>query len=96
MIRIVKMHFKIAHTEDFIQLFEERKEKIRNFPGCQSVTMLQQIDLPQVFFTYSYWENESDLENYRQSELFADTWATVKQWFDQKAQAWSVNALYEL
>ena len=46
---------------------------------------------PEIFFTYSYWENKQDLENYRNSELFKDVWAKTKVFFNDKPLAWSVD-----
>jgi len=96
MIRIVKMTFEPQHIADFTTLFENRKEKIRNCEGCTSLTLLQDKNDNRIFFTYSYWQDESYLELYRNSELFNDTWKTVKQWFAAKAEAWSVNDLIKL
>jgi heme-degrading monooxygenase HmoA len=96
MIRIVKMTFQREHIADFEQLFEARKHKIRHCEGCISLTLLQDKNDARLFFTYSHWQDEKYLEQYRNSTLFADTWYTVKQWFDDKAQAWSVNDIVNL
>lgn len=48
---------------------------------------------PCVLFTLSIWEDESDLENYRQSALFQDTWAKTKALFGGKPEAWTVKVL---
>ena len=37
------------------------------------------------------WEKESDLETYRNTELFKGVWATTKPMFASKAGAWSVD-----
>jgi heme-degrading monooxygenase HmoA len=49
-----------------------------------------------VFFTYSYWETEQDLENYRNSELFDTVWSFTKKLFNDKPEAWSVDKLVSL
>ena len=46
---------------------------------------------PEIFFTYSYWNDEQDLENYRKSELFKTVWAKTKMFFNDKPLAWSVD-----
>jgi quinol monooxygenase YgiN len=96
MIRIVKMHFATEHIGSFEQLFEQRKQKIRNCEGCTSLTLLQDEHTPNIFFTYSHWQDESFLNQYRDSALFIDTWQTVKQWFAAKPEAWSVNDVVTL
>ena len=37
-----------------------------------------------MFFTYSYWETELDVENYRNSELFINVWSSTKLFFKEK------------
>jgi len=49
-----------------------------------------------IFFTYSKWEKESDLENYRTSDIFRSVWATTKPMFRSNAKAWSIDTLYSL
>lgn len=90
-IRIVKMTFKEEETDNFLQLFNERKELIRNFDGCNHLELWQQKGAEHIYFTYSMWESEEHLNHYRFSELFKDTWAKTKCLFSEKAQAWSVE-----
>lgn len=90
-IRIVKMEFKEEEVAGFLANFETVKSKIRHFPGCQHLKLLRDKNEATLFFTYSKWEHENDLENYRQSELFKGVWATTKPKFRSKAQAWSVD-----
>ncbi len=96
LIRIVEMHFRTDAREAFLELFHASKEKIRNFPGCQHLDLLNEPADPCHFFTYSYWENETALNRYRDSELFAVTWANTKSGFDQKPRAWSLDKLVSL
>ncbi len=90
-VRIVKMSFHSKHINEFLILFEEKKEFIRNSDGCQLLELYQDKINQEIFFTYSYWENESDLENYRNSSLFKSVWAKTKTFFNDKPEAWSVH-----
>jgi heme-degrading monooxygenase HmoA len=49
-----------------------------------------------IFFTYSYWETEADLDNYKNSALFDEVWTFTKKLFNAKPEAWSVNKLVSL
>jgi heme-degrading monooxygenase HmoA len=91
MIRIVKMHFRKEEVREFQKLFKTVHPKISTFPGCTGVTLLRDINTPEIFFTYSLWNSPDDLENYRRSELFADTWRKTRALFAEKAEAWSVE-----
>jgi heme-degrading monooxygenase HmoA len=47
----------------------------------------------RIFFTYSYWKDESALEKYRKSALFNEVWSYTKTLFAEKPEAWSVDKL---
>ena len=95
-IRIVKMTFKEEAIEDFKKLFDERKSLIRNCAGCTHLELWQDKAAPSIFFTYSWWQTENDLNNYRTSPFFEDTWQLTKQKFAAKPEAWSVGQLQKL
>lgn len=95
-IRIVKMSFHPQNIPAFLENFELMKDKIRNAPGNRLLELYQDKNNPEVFFTYSFWEQESDLENYRNSELFYDVWQFTKKLFNDKPEAWSVDKLVSL
>ncbi|MCQ0112220.1 hypothetical protein SAMN04487906_1964 [Zhouia amylolytica] len=96
LVRIVKMHFEEDKINEFLSFFDKNKELIRNFEGCRFLELYQDLDQANVFFTYSYWDQESDLENYRNSSLFKGVWATTKKWFNAKPAAWSVHKIVSL
>ncbi len=87
------MQFKPQFIQAFIDMYEERNTKIANQPGCLSLTLLQDIDDPSIFFTYSHWSSTDYLEQYRHSALFEETWRLTKQMFAQPAQAWTTISL---
>lgn len=93
LIRIVKLTLQPEKAEAFVQLFNERKQRIANFEGCMGVELLRDRTDVNTFFTYSKWNSVEHLETYRQSELFTETWALVKQWFGNKPEAWSVESI---
>jgi heme-degrading monooxygenase HmoA len=90
-VRIVQMTFDPQKVDDFQLLFEERKQIIRNFEGCTHLELWQDAHASNIFFTYSMWETEDNLNHYRFSEFFKDTWGRTKALFIAKPQAWSVN-----
>lgn len=95
-VRIVKMSFHEEKIPAFMENFELMKSHIRNAPGNRLLELYQDKNNPCIFFTYSYWETEEDLENYRKSALFDDVWSFTKKLFNDKPQAWSVDKLVSL
>lgn len=95
-VRIVKMSFDPSKIEEFLSNFEEKKHQIRNFEGCGFLELYRDKNQSNVFFTYSFWDTENDLENYRKSKLFNEVWSQTKPMFNGKPEAWSVDKLVSL
>ena len=96
LVRIVKMSFEPTKVSQFLANFESKKRLIRNFEGCEFLELYRDKNDSNVFFTYSYWDTEADLENYRQSELFKNVWQETKVLFNRKPEAWSVDKVHSL
>lgn len=90
-VRIVQMTFDPSKVDEFLELFNDRKQLIRTFKGCHHLELWQEAGDSNIFFTYSKWESEEHLDHYRFSELFKDTWSKTKVLFAGKPKAWSVN-----
>jgi quinol monooxygenase YgiN len=96
LVRIVKMSFEPSKIEEFLANFETNKEKIRNFEGCNFLELYRDQNNTNIFFTYSYWSSNVELNTYRHSELFKNVWAKTKPLFNAKPEAWSVDKLESL
>jgi len=96
-VRIVRMEFKKEEVANFLALFEERREKIRHYPGCSYLELLQGVAANEsVIFTYSHWESEAALDHYRYSDFFGETWDIVKTMLSAKTTAISTQRLYKM
>ena len=94
--RIVKMSFEEKHIDTFLENFHQNKTDIRNFEGCRLLELYRDKEQINVFFTYSYWEAQENLDSYRQSDLFKNVWAKTKILFNDKPQAWSVDKIVSI
>ncbi len=90
-IRIVEMRFGAENVSEFWNLFESRKEKIRSFPGCHHLELLENVQDPRRLCTYSIWADELALEEYRNSDLFRGTWEATRVLFSEPARAMSLH-----
>lgn len=91
--RIVKLTFREEHCEEFESLFETIKERIAGQEGCQGVKLLKDYEQKGVYFTFSHWDNQQALDQYRSTDLFGEVWPKVKAWMSDKPQAWSTEEL---
>ncbi len=83
------MTFKSGCTDDFLRIFHNSMHKIRRYPGCSRLELWSDNQDPDVFVTYSHWENNRALENYRKSELFKTVWAETRKLFKEEPMAFS-------
>jgi heme-degrading monooxygenase HmoA len=88
--RIVRMEFREEHVQAFVELFIKTKPLIEKMPGCHGVSLFADTQKSNVMITYSYWESEDMLNDYRMSDLFRTTWQLSKSWFAAKPLAWSM------
>lgn len=96
LIRVVRMQFTEAGVEEFLQIFNANKEKIRNFPGCTHLQLLTDPEDQFCYTTLSHWNRAEDLENYRKSELFGSVWGRVKTLFSERSQAFTLERFIEV
>jgi len=89
--RIVQLTFQEHLVDDFLDIFKESGPQIRAFDGCLNLELVRDIYRPHVFFTISRWADEAVLENYRNSDLFRNTWETTRTLFSVPAHAWSTS-----
>jgi (4S)-4-hydroxy-5-phosphonooxypentane-2,3-dione isomerase len=92
-VRLVKMHFAEENVEKFLRLFSEVSDRIRSSTGCLSLKIFHDTSDKSIIFTYSEWNSEEDLNNYRESSLFKITWKETRQLFKTRAEAWTMAAL---
>lgn len=96
LVRIVKLTFQQENIPKFLEIFENSKHRIRSSEGCSFVELYQDKNNDCIFFTYSYWDDESFLNDYRHSEFFKSVWSKTKVLFADKPEAWSVHKLETL
>ncbi len=84
------MEFQQERVDEFIEFFETIKGKIRGFSGCYHLELCKDAKLDHVYYTFSRWESEEDLDNYRHSELFEEVWEKTKKMFGGQPLAYSL------
>ena len=93
LIRIVRMTFRPDAVPAFLNIFASSQPKIAAQPGCRSVRLWRDAADPHALATYSIWESEAALNNYRRSALFGAVWPRTKALFAAPAQTFSFEEL---
>ncbi len=81
LVRIVRMTLQPAKLEDFKSMFSHVSPKIRSFEGCTHLELLYDARYPHIVTTLSHWTTEKQLNLYRESRLFLNTWSQTREWF---------------
>ncbi len=89
------MTFKTENIPSFERIFRDSSATIRASKGCRHLELYRDMHHPNTFFTYSLWDTEQDLENYRNSEFFREVWGRTRQLFSEKPRAWSLGKYNE-
>lgn len=95
-VRIVKLTMQENEVDTFKNYFATVCDTIRHQDGCNLLQAWHDIKTPTIFFTYSLWNSEEDLNKYRDSAFFLKFWKTVKPWFAAKAEVWSFDKIVDL
>lgn len=96
LIRIVRMVFDPAFVADFEAMFNEKRNAIRAYPGCEKLALWRDHTYPNIYYTRSHWQSKAHLDDYRSSDLFKETWAQTKKGFVDRPQAFSTYEVIEV
>ncbi len=87
------MTFQADKCDEFQDFVTTIVDTIASFKGCHKVEILRDVNQRNIFFSYSLWDSEDDLNNYRHSEKFKEIWTKTKQMFSEKTIAWSTEKI---
>lgn len=96
LIRVVHMTFQPERVKDFLIIFENSKDKIKDSEGCLHLELLKDYHDENIFSTYSYWESEEHLDRYRSSEVFKNIWSETKGLFSEKPNVFSFKKFIQV
>jgi len=90
--RIVRLTMKDAAAKvSFQEIYRSRNPLKNGVKGCREVKVMKDVNDDNVYYTVSTWEHNDDLEAYRASEYFAETWPMVKAQLSKRAEAFSMT-----
>lgn len=87
LVRLVRMTFRPDRLDTFLSIFDESAPRIRAYPGCTHLELLQDAAFPNILTTLSHWDDDAALQQYRSSNLFRGTWARTKPLFAAPPEA---------
>lgn len=73
--------------DEFEKICATRNPALQKFKGCHRVELIKNPSIKNAYSTISLWDSEEDLNDYRFSEYFGETWKMFKPMFAKKAEA---------
>ena len=86
-LRVVRMTLVPSEVDSFKSYFSHIQSEIMAMPGCRSVHLCVDKDAPHRLATFSIWDSEMDLNNYRKSEWFGQIWPQTKAKLERPVEA---------
>ena len=93
--RIVKLEFREDKIDEFLSFFDTIKNVVNEFPGCHGMILYHDVNDPTTVMTYSRWDSQESLNQYRNSTEFGKIWPKIKPWFHKKPQAWTLDTYFD-
>lgn len=87
------MTFRKGEGEEFKKIFNASKKSIREMRGCIFLELLEDLNDADLFFTYSVWSSEDDLNRYRHSDLYKEIWPKTKALFAAEPEVHSMKRI---
>jgi len=95
--RIVRLTVRDeASMEAFRNIYAERNPFKNGVQGCMSVKIMKDVTEENIYYIVSHWDRPEDLEAYRQSDYFKETWPMVKAQLATRAEAFSMTEIEEV
>ena len=92
--RIVRLTVKDdASKEAFRNIYQRRNPFKNGVKGCKAVNIMRDVMHKNIYYTVSQWDSVDDLEAYRKSDYFKETWPMVKAQLSQRAEAFSMTEI---
>ncbi len=93
-LRVVKLKVDPRKMEAF-QLFMENlhDEKLR-LNGCLHFDFFNERQNPNIFYSYTIWEHEKFLKQYKKTDLFKEVVQTLRELCIDEPQAWTIQNVF--
>lgn len=88
-VRIVRLTIDPSRTDEFVSLYEHVSARIRQFDGCRHLELWQDVRYSNIYTTCSHWRHHDDLDAYRESAFFKETWSLTRRLLAAPAEATS-------
>ena len=86
-IRLVSLKCKPEDVGAFRLFLHDSAPRVRDFSGCFSLQIVNDVADSTSFFTISTWRDVDALEAYRTSPLFNQVWPRIKAFLREPARA---------
>lgn len=92
-VRFVSLRATPERQAELAEVVTTSAPVVRAVPGCRGLTILQDINDPLHYLTWSLWDSAADLEAYRRSAVYGQVWPRIRACLAERAHAHTFEVL---
>ncbi len=89
------MTLKEAHVDSFKKRIPIISIEVRRVSGCMHNDIFRDKNKDNVFYSYTIWNSEEDIEKYLNSQYYKEIWNDLWDYFKIEPQAWKIDNIFD-
>lgn len=85
------MHIKTKDIVKFRDTFTNYQSQIKDFKGCMQHDIFCDKEKEEIYYSYTIWDSEKNLNKYRKSTLLKEINTNIIQYCSKDPQAWTID-----
>lgn len=79
----------------FKQTLKDYQKALKEQKGCMHLDMFSDKKEKDIFYSYTIWDNDTNLKKYRKSALYKELSGKILPLCDKEPKAWTVDEAFE-
>lgn len=85
--------------EQYIDSFRKRvpviSNEVRRVSGCMHNDIFRDRNNDNIFYSYTIWSSEEDIERYLKSMYYKEIWGDIWDYFKKEPMAWKIDNMFD-
>ena len=94
-IRVVKIPIKDASINSFIKRIPIISNEVRRVSGCIHNDIFRDKMKENIFYSYTIWNSDEDIEKYLGSQYYKDIWGDLWDYFEGTPKSWKIDNIFD-
>lgn len=94
-LRVVKMNVDEEKRDAFELFMKNLREEKLKLAGCLHFDYFHEKNNKNIFYSYTIWESEKYLKQYKKTDLFIEVVSTLKKLCTEEPKAWTIENVFK-